>query len=347
MTKERTGIPDLKVPGSIKRKAIGTGQENLVKIEQLYPEVSLPLLIQPAIGGVDLISWSAANRELIEQYLLKHGAILFRNFALNTPDEFERFITSVSGELLEYHERSSPRSQISGNIYTSTDYPSDQSIFLHNENSYQRAWPLRIFFFCKMAALQGGETPLADVRKIYGRITPEVRERFRHKQVMYVRNFGDGFGLSWQTVFQTTDKRKVEVYCREAGIEYEWKDETRLRTRRVGQAIAYHPYTHEALWFNHATFFHVTTLEPKIRDALLAQFPVEDLPSNSYYGDGSPIETAVLDELRQAYLQETITFPWQKGDILMVDNMLAAHGRAPFVGPRQILTGMASLYQSF
>ncbi len=339
--------PGIKGPGAVRRKAIitsGAAQEDLVRIEPLHPENALPLLIQPAVEGVDLITWATNNRELLEGFLLKHGGILFRNFLLNQLGDFEKFITSVSGGLLEYRERSSPRSQVSGNIYTSTDHPADQSIFLHNESSYQKRWPLRIFFFCRIAAQTGGETPIADVRKVYERIDPAIRERFRQKRVMYVRNFGDGVGLSWQTVFQTTDKNAVEDYCRKSGIEYEWKNDNRLRTRRIGQAIARHPSTKEMLWFNHATFFHITTLEPTIRKALLAQFKEEDLPNNSYYGDGSPIEPDVLDELRQAYKQETVMFPWQKGDILMLDNMLTAHGRSPFTGTRQVLTGMSTSF---
>lgn len=345
MNNSQSERPGLKVPGSVRRKAVRTAQQGLVKIEPLCPEHSLPLLIRPAMDGVDLIDWSMNNRELIEQYLLRHGAILFRDFALYTVDAFERFITTVAGGPLEYHERSSPRSAVSEHIYTSTDHPADQSIFLHNENSYQQTWPLRIFFFCKVPAQQGGETPIADVRRVYGRISPAIRELFGQKRVMYIRNFGDGFGLPWQTVFQTTGRKAVEQYCQKTGIECEWKDDNRLRTRRIGQAIARHPSTGELIWFNHATFFHVTTLEPTVRKVLLAQFKEEDLPNNSYYGDGSPIETAVLDELRQAYMQETVTFPWQKGDILMLDNMLTAHGRTPFVGPRQILTGMAMPFQ--
>ena len=335
----------LKMPGGMRRKAVNVSTENVVKIDPLLQGDSLPLVVLPVMDAVDLMSWALNNRALIERYLVKHGGILFRNFSIKTADDFEQFIIRVSGDLLEYRERSSPRSRVSGNVYTSTDHPADQSIFLHNENSYQQTWPLRIFFCCITPALQGGETPLADVRNVYERIDPKIRERFRQKKVMYVRNFGDGFGLPWQTVFQTTDKKAVEVYCRKAGMQCEWKDEKRLRTRRVAQAVARHPFTGEMLWFNHATFFHVTTLEPVIREALLSQLQEEDLPNNSYYGDGSPIEDTVLDELRRAYAQETVTFPWQKGDILMLDNMLTAHGRSPFVGERQVLTAMTKALQ--
>jgi alpha-ketoglutarate-dependent taurine dioxygenase len=122
---------------------------------------------------------------------------------------------------------------------------------------------------------------------------------------------------------------------------FEWLDGNRLRTRAVRHVVAKHPKTGDVVWFNHGTFFHVSTLEPEVRDALLAQFAEEDLPSNTYYGDGSPIEPEVLDALRAAYHQEMIMFPWQLHDVLLLDNMLTAHARAPFSGPRKILVGMA------
>jgi alpha-ketoglutarate-dependent taurine dioxygenase len=275
----------------------------------------LPLVIEPTVEGVNLLALVATNLELIQSSLLKHGAVLFRNFNSKTMDEFEQLIRDVSGELIEYSDQTSPRHKVSGNIYTSTDYPDSQRIFLHNENSYASTWPLKIFFFCMTPPLHGGETPIADVRKVYRRISPHIRERFTQKGWMLVRNFGDGFGLSWQTVFQTTEKQKVNEFCRRAGIETEWKEGERLKTRQVRQAIAQHPQTGEMVWFN--------------------------LPYNTYYGDGSPIEAAVLEELREAYWEESVAFPWQEGDILMVDNMLTAHGRNPYTGPRKIVVGMS------
>ncbi|GCF08360.1 TauD/TfdA family dioxygenase [Dictyobacter arantiisoli] len=334
----------LKTVKSIKRKAVttaNTSQETLVKIGPLFSEGKLPLLVQPGVDDLDLISWATNNQQLIDNYLLQYGGILFRGFALRIANDFEAFIKGVSGNTLEYHEQSSPRSLISGNIYTSTDYPADQSIFLHNESSYQQNWPLRIAFFCQTPPDQGGETPLADVGKVYKRINPDIRERFRQKGVLYVRNYGDGVGLPWQTVFQTNNRAEVEAYCRDAGLQYTWKGENRLRTHHVGPAIVPHPRTGQELWFNHATFFHVTTLGPEVSQALLKQFAEEDLPGNTYYGDGTPIEESTLENLRHSYAQETIAFPWQKGDVLLLDNMQVAHARNPFTGPRRILTGMS------
>lgn len=327
------------------RKAVGTGHESLIQSSLWEGGKTLPLVIQPALSGVDLAAWAGRGRDFIETSLMKHGAILFRGFKLGALADFESFIGAVSGELLEYKERSSPRSQVQGRVYTSTDHPPDQRIFLHNENSYQRSWPLRIFFYCATAPDEGGETPIADCRGVYKRINPSIRDRFQEKKWMYVRNFHKGFGLDWQTVFQTTDRSEVEEHCGKRGIAAEWLPDGRLRTRAIRNAISRHPRTGEFVWFNHATFFNVTTLEASVRQALLREFQEEDLPTNTYYGDGSRIEPEVLEHLREAYRQETVSFPWKQGDLMMLDNMLAAHGRGAYAGPRKIVVAMSELYE--
>jgi alpha-ketoglutarate-dependent taurine dioxygenase len=138
----------------------------------------------------------------------------------------------------------------------------------------------------------------------------------------------------------------VEQYCSSNDIEYEWIGADRLRTRQVRKAIQTHPITKESVWFNHAVFFHVSTLDPTTRQVLQANLPEEDLPNNTYYGDGSLIESETLDHLRTIYREEMVCFPWIQGDILMLDNMLIAHGRAPYLGARKILVGMSDPYSA-
>jgi alpha-ketoglutarate-dependent taurine dioxygenase len=327
---------------AVRRRPISVSETELVKAEFFSETRLLPMVATPLLKGICLDSWAISNLDFIESNLLKYGAILFRNFKVSSPEEFERFIRIVSGELLEYRERSSPRSQVSGAIYTSTDYPADHSIFLHNENSYQRAWPLRIYFYCAVPAQHGGETPIANCRELLERIHPKIVEKFVREKVMYVRNFGAGVGLPWQTVFQTTEKLAVEQLCKSLDIQVEWKSNNQLRTRAVREAVRKHPATGEMVWFNHATFFHVSTLEESVRKMVLAEFQEDDLPTNSYYGDGSRIEPEVLEDLREAYRRASVKFPWEQGDVLMLDNMLTAHGREPYAGPRKVLVGMAN-----
>lgn len=331
--------PGMKLLMRVKRRAISIPEEGPVKAELLEPGKSLPLLIEPTIDGVDLVGWMALNREFIETNLLKHGALLFRGFQMSV-GKFEQCITTCGGTPLEYEDPTSPRSKVSGNIYTSTDYPPEHNIFMHNEKSYSHTWPAKLFFYCVTPSHTGGETPVGDVRKVLERIDPEIRERFREKKVMYVRNFGDELGLSWQSVFNTADKQTVEEICRATGVEVEWKEGNRLRTRQVRVAVARHPRTGETVWFNHAAFFHISTMEQSIQEVLLSEFGEADLPYNTFYGDGSPIEPATLDQIRLAYKTESVYFTWQERDVLMLDNMLAAHGRAAFSGPRKILVGM-------
>lgn len=333
--------PSLESLRTIKSTPVTLSQEGLVKAERLRPEMPFPLVLRPAVDGVRVVAWAGANRTFVSSRLIDYGALLFRGFDVKSAEALQEMINAVSGEPFEYRERSSPRHVVSGRIYTSTDYPADQSIFLHNENSYAQVWPLKIFFCCVKPAEQGGQTPLADVRRVLSRIDPDVRERFRRKRVMYLRNLGPSLGLSWQTAFQTTDRSAVEDYCRSAGYEFQWRSGDRLRTRRVAQAIATHPNTKAEVWFNHAAFFNVSTLRPELRETLLSQFREEDLPHNTYYGDGSPIEPSVLNEIREAYQKETVSFSWRRGDVLILDNMLMAHGRTPYTGSRQVLVGMA------
>jgi alpha-ketoglutarate-dependent taurine dioxygenase len=302
---------------------------------------ALPLVLEAPPRTLPLVSFLTANAPVITSELGKHGAILFRGFEVEDVRAFEDFAAAVSGPLMEYQERATPRTLVQGRVYSSTDYPPPHRIFFHNESSFALTWPLKLFFYCLIAPQRGGETPLADTRRVLARLDPQVRSRFVEKGVMYVRNFGGRFGLPWHTAFQTADRKEVEDLCRQALTEVEWVAGDRLRTVQVRPAIASHPHSGEHLWFNHVAVFHVSTLPRPLRDPLLKLCAEEDLPTNSYYGDGSAIEPWALDVIRTAYEGEAAMFSWRENDVLLVDNMLTAHGRMPYAGRRRIVVAMA------
>jgi Taurine catabolism dioxygenase TauD, TfdA family len=232
---------------------------------------------------------------------------------------------------------------VSGKIYTSTHYPAHQTIALHNEMSYSRQWPMIIGFFCVQPAPEGGETPIADSRRVFAQIDAAIKEEFIRKQLMYVRNYTDALDLSWREVFQTNSRAEVESYCLKAGMKVQWNGDE-LRTWQVCQAVTEHPVTGEMVWFNQAHLFHVSSLDHDVRSSVQSAARGNE-PRNAFFGDGSEIDEAALDHIRAVYDNEKVTFPWQRGDILILDNILTAHGRNPYRGPRQIVVGMGRLIE--
>ncbi|MDH3691516.1 MAG: TauD/TfdA family dioxygenase, partial [Gammaproteobacteria bacterium] len=235
-----------------------------------------------------------------------------------------------------------PRQAVTKKVYTSTEYPAHLEIVLHNEMSYLNWWPKKIYFFCLNPPQSGGETHIGDSRLILQRLCPGVRKRFEHKQVMYVQTLPNEGRMtkSWQQTFETFERAEVEAHCRQNDMSYRWIAQG-LRTQIVRPAVLQHPNTGDWVWFNQADQWHALSQSVKHQDLNVEQLDEEELPCHAYFGDGSPIEVSDLDGIRAAYRDAEVAFRWRAGDVLMLDNMLMAHGRKPFTGNRQVLVAMA------
>ncbi|MGD0558727.1 MAG: TauD/TfdA family dioxygenase [Streptosporangiaceae bacterium] len=305
--------------------------------------MEFPYIIASDGVNNNLIDHITVGRDRVLDRLHDSGAVLFRGFDVGGIDGFDGAVRALSGEPLAYTERSSPRSSVKGHVYTSTDYPPGEEIFFHNENSYQTSWPMTLFFHCVQPPRARGATPLSDIRQVLKTIDPSVREEFSRRGWKLVRNFDADFGLSWQEVFGTNDRDEVTRYCAANAIDAEWTAGNRLRTIAVRNAIHRHPGTGDEVWFNHAAFFHLSTFPAELRDGLHELFAEEDLPSNTYFGDSGVIPDDVMEHIRGCYRDASARFDYCEGDVLVVDNMLAAHGREPFTPPREIVVAMAEL----
>ncbi len=298
--------------------------------------------VTPRRAGIGLLDWVAGRRALLDDWLAVRGALLFRGFADQSALALGDFMAAVGGELMAYRYRSTPRTLVGDRVYTATEYPRDHAIPLHNENAYQRIWPNRLAFQCVEPATRGGRTPIAFMPAVTWRIGAALFEEFTSRQVLYVRNYGLGVDLPWQTVFQAEDRGEVEAFCRMQGIVTEWGEDGCLRTRQVCQGSGRHPVTGEPLWFNQAHLFHISSLPEPVREDLLALFDASDLPRNAFFGDGAALDMDALDRVRAAFAAESFAFDWQAGDVLLLDNMLVAHGRESFEGSRRVLVAMGA-----
>jgi alpha-ketoglutarate-dependent taurine dioxygenase len=316
---------------------------SLIKTEFLPGhEEQMPLIIRPAVDNVDLAEWIGANKDELNGYLDRYGAIVFKGFDLKSAPDFERAAAAVSPELFaEYGDL--PQESTADRIYHSTPYPEDKMILFHNESSHLPQWPLRQFFFCVIPAADRGETPLLDCRLSYEALDPELRREFAEKGLMYVRNFSEGIDVPWQDFFHTSDKAEVERTCAEAGMGCEWTESGGLRISQVSPAVAVHPRTGEKVFFNQIQLHHVSCLDEETRSALSQLFAEEDMPRNVYFGDGTPIPDETVAKIGEMYEELCVEPPWAAGDMIVLDNMLVAHARRPFSGERKILVAMAEM----
>jgi hypothetical protein len=281
-----------------------------------------------------------------EHDLVTHGGVLLRGFGAATAESFKMFVDCWDSAPLPYMFRSSPRQELNSNIkniYLSTTYPNERHINLHNESSYSRVWGRKIIFCCLMPAAEGGETPIADSRKVLEHINPDLVEKFRTKGVKYKRNLFPEFGMHWQEVFQTSDKKIVEEVCRRNNINCIFKDEDELVVEWVKPAVYRHPVTREETWFNHILFFNKFARYEELELSSGDDLPEEYLTSDTFFGDGSEISYEEYFDIKNAYLKNRIVIPYEQGDILFLDNMLAAHGRNPYRGERVVVTAIVEV----
>ena len=309
-----------------------------------WPPVYEPVSEHRDHAPHDFAAWLRERRDALRGELLHGGAILFRGFAVDNAEQFECIARVFTPQLSSYRGGDSPRMAVTGSgVYTSTVYPASLPISLHNEMSYTNRHPALLFFYCEIQPESGGETPLADCRELYRRLDSRTVRRFQERGIRYVQNLPDGatgFGKSWQQTFETEDRAEVEALLRARGAGFEWRAGGALQTWEIVSPVRAHPVSGELLFFSQAHQWHVSALDPQVRRTLLSRLSERDLYHHCTFGDGTPVPEADLEEIRGVLDAIAIRFPWQARDLLVVDNLLVAHGRSPFRGPRRILVAM-------
>ena len=333
-----------------KAASLGEGREPqraaarpVVQTSFLKPGAEFPIVLQSTTADLDTVAWAKSQADYIEMLVAKHGGILFRNFGLKTPQDFEAFAEAIEPELYgSYGDL--PKKEGGKKTYRSTPYPERQMILYHNESSHLDRWPRKQWFFCELPSPVGGATPIVDCREMLRRLPADMVAEFERKELLYVRTFTPGLDVSWQDFYKTDRKDDVEARLAPAGIAWRWLDGDTLQTRTRCPAVIRHPLTGEKVFFNQIQLHHAACLEAQVREDLLAMGGIDRMPRHVTYGDGSPIADETMAVVGRVYEECAVRFDWQQGDIVMLDNMLAAHARDPYEGPRKIVVAMGAMF---
>jgi hypothetical protein len=317
-------------------KAVPLEEKSLTEVKRVSDKHSFPIMVQSNLSGLNLEQWIANNKSFCDDSMKKHGAILFRNFNINSVEDFSEFVKTLGLQAQKYTNRTSPRYSVAENVYTSTTQPKTEIIHFHSENSYSQTPPDKLIFCCIIPAQIGGETPLADNRLVLNNIPESIKSKFRNLGVLYKRRVSDELGLGWNEIFQVQTKEEVEEQCKKNNIQFHWIGDI-LDLSWKGPAIVNHALTDEEIWFNHAFFFNKFSYSEDFLSILDSE---DDLPFSTFYGDGSSISREEYDLIKNAYDHSRVDFPWQKGDLLIVDNFLISHSRNSYDGDRQILVSI-------
>lgn len=298
-------------------------------------------IISDGPAGPDLAGWlDALGPEQLTAMLAERRALVFRGFGV-PPDGIEPVLDRLVPDRLPYVHGNSPRTRVSGNLYTSTEYPPQYTISMHNELSYAHRWPTRLAFYCEKAADSGGATPVLDGELWLDSLDAEVREAFAGG-IRYVQNLHDGygFGKSWQDTFETDDRTAVDAFLRDSGAEWDWGPDG-LRVTQLRPATVKHPVTAAEVWFNQADQWHPAGLGGETSAELYDILSPDEFPQYVTFADGTPIPGAYIEQILHQGLENAVDVDWRTGDVLLIDNVLTAHGRRPFTGTRRVLVAMS------
>ncbi|MEV0301522.1 TauD/TfdA family dioxygenase [Streptomyces prasinus] len=298
-----------------------------------------PVLRAESTG--DAPRWAAGHREALRAVVAEHGCVLVRGLELRDVAGAGAVFGRLSTELMAEREAFAPRRTYADGVYSSAQWPPNQPMCMHHEQSYTLEFPGLMLFACLAAPDQGGATGVADAATVLEELPTALTERFEREGWLLTRSYNDEIGSSLVEAFGTDERGAVESYCRANAIEFAWQPDGTLRTRQRRSAVLRHPVTGRRCWFNQVAFLNEWTLAPEVREYLVEVYGADGLPFNTRFGGGDPIGEDVVRLLNEVYETNTAREPWQTGDLMIVDNLRTAHSREPFEGPREVLVAMA------
>ncbi|KAG7351421.1 taurine catabolism dioxygenase TauD/TfdA family protein [Nitzschia inconspicua] len=329
---------------------------------------ALPLILQPTVQGNDSLQYLKlfleSNREWVGKMILDHGAVMFRGFSLGSAQDVEDALLSFNPNLSNEYHGTSPRNVQGGSkfVFSAAEVPSHYPIAQHIEMSFLPSPPKQLYFSAlKAPNSTGGETALADFRKVYQDLPQKLRQKLATKKLLYRRthrkigevNTHDVAAmLSWPDLFGTNDKEEVEARSHQLSMPVRWEGSNNdtFVSEFSSEPFQLHPITEEPVFFNHANVFHWTSFPAELFAAFrrtkdirflghalrvgvksLWKYGIrrQKMALHVSYGDGSPISVWEMHQMRKAIHKNMVYNRWQQGDLLLIDNFSTSHGRQP------------------
>ncbi|UNS95043.1 TauD/TfdA family dioxygenase [Streptomyces tubbatahanensis] len=284
--------------------------------------------------------WLRAHAAELRSAAVERGAVLVRGLGLRDAAGAAAASRALTSELMPELEGFAPRVPLPDGMYSSTLWPPDQPMCMHHELTSAARYPRRLVLSCLATGAGGGTVSIADARAVLDSLPRDIVEPFQRDGWQLVRNYNSLVGVPLSDAFGTDDPSAVSEYCAANGIAYEWTASGGLRTRQTLPAVTEHPETGERCWFNQIAFLNEWTMDPAVREVLVGEFGDEGLPFTTFRGDGAVLDRETVEAINEVYERHTVPVPWQAGDLLLLDNVAAAHSRAPYTGEREVVVAL-------